>query len=237
MAGEAVRTDARYAIYFAPSPDTALDRLGWAWLGRDPASGADAPRPSVGGLSSRQIESLTAVPRLYGFHATLKPPFRLAAGRTYSELTQAFDAFCARQTAFDAPPLQVGELGGFLALMPADRSALLDRLAAACVREFDGFRARPTDAELEQLRETGLSPRQDALRRRWGYPYVLEEFRFHMTLTGKLPERERNRVRTVLAALFSQVCGSPLPIDGACLFSQARDGAPFLVDRRRRFGA
>lgn len=237
VTGKAAPKEARYAIFFAPTPETDLGRLGWAWLGRDPASGADAPRSSVDGLSSRRIESLTAVPRLYGFHATLKPPFRLAEGRTYSELTLAFDAFCARQSAFDAPTLQVGELGGFLALMPADCSAPLDRLAAACVREFDGFRARPTDGELDQLRDTGLSPRRDALLRRWGYPYVLEEFRFHMTLTGRLSERERNRVRPVLAALFSQVCDSLLPIDGICLFSQAPDGAPFLVDRRRSFGA
>ena len=48
------------------------------------------------------------------------------------------------------------------------------------------FARPPGAAELERRRKAGLSAAQEKMLLRWGYPYVLDEFRFHLTLTGRL---------------------------------------------------
>ncbi|WP_223252672.1 DUF1045 domain-containing protein [Paracoccus mutanolyticus] len=73
----------RYAIYHLP--EGALGRMGTAWLGWDPRRGSPAARPVVRALPG-DAEALTRAPRPYGFHATLKAPFRLAAGHGPDEL-------------------------------------------------------------------------------------------------------------------------------------------------------
>ena len=63
----------RVAVYYAPEPSDPLWTAACAWLGWDAERGAPVPQPDL-----LEIADLTASPRLYGFHATLKPPMRLA---------------------------------------------------------------------------------------------------------------------------------------------------------------
>ena len=210
----AVRSDeARFAIYFAPHADSVLARFGSAWLGRDAAGRKPAARLAAEGFSAGRLAALTAEPAHYGWHATLKPPFRLAAGRTREALISRLAAFAAARTAFDIPALKLGSLGGFLALLPSATPEPLTRLARDCVRAFDEFRAPASPDELVRRLDGGLTPRQEALLARWGYPYVLEEFRFHLTLTARLEAAERRRLAAALAPLVAPLCRAPIPID------------------------
>ncbi|MEJ2633137.1 MAG: DUF1045 domain-containing protein [Acidihalobacter sp.] len=221
---------ARWAIYYAPARSDVLWERGIAWLGRDPEDGREFAPPA--GLDAQEWTSLTATPRRYGWHATLKPPMRLRETRLEDELRQRLRAFAANRTPFELPPLIVRSLGGFLALTPDAKSPELHRLGEDCVRAFDDLRAPPTQQELAQRRQTGLSPHQDALLARWGYPYVCEEFRFHLTLTGRLPAAEADRLQRQLHSWFASALAEPRHVENLALYHQAMPQAPFrLVDR------
>jgi putative phosphonate metabolism protein len=217
----------RYALYFAPEPGTPLDRFGNAWLGRDARTGEAMPPSAVPGLTAAEVTRLTAAPRRYGFHATLKPPFALAEGQRPEALFEAISRFAAQRLPLAAPPLRLARLDGFLALVPSDRTAELHALADDCVVAFDAFRAAPGEAELARRRAAGLTPRQGAQLRRWGYPYVFEDFRFHMTLTGTLAPAEQAVLMAALAPLVAPFGREPLPVRAVSLFAQPAPDQPF----------
>ena len=174
----------RFAIYFLPE-DRSFARAGATWLGWDVQAGTTVAQPDIPGLSD-----VTAGPRKYGFHATLKPPFRLADGQSSDALQKAVGALAARLGPVSCDGLQVTALGRFLALTIAGHTAGVDRVAASCVADLDQFRAQPSDSELAQRRRPTLTAAQQALLERWGYPHVMESFRFHMTLTERLPKAD-----------------------------------------------
>ena len=222
----------RYAVYLAPRPGDFLWNFGSMWLGRA-AEGVVVPtRPSLPGLGTGEIDAATRIARLYGFHATLKPPFRLAQGRSESELLDLAEGFARRTRAFRLPRLAVRAIGGFLALVPAGTSPEADELAGACVRGFDRFRAAPGQDELARRRAAGLTKRQDELLGRWGYPYVFDEFRLHFTLTDRLAVDGRERMREVLERLWSPHAAEEYPVGSICIFEQAAAGRPFHLLRR-----
>ena len=149
----------------------------------------------------------------------------------------AVGAFAATQRPITVPSIVLAELSDFLALVPAARSADLNDLADRCVVEFDEFRRPAGDEELARRRASDLSPRQDQLLVRWGYPYVLEEWRFHLTLTGRLPDvAERKAVKELLAQRFSGFLDRPLQIRDLCIFRQSTPDRPFTVLARFRLG-
>jgi putative phosphonate metabolism protein len=193
--------DARYAIYFVPLPDTALYRFGASVLGIDIYTGeAVAFPPDAGANWSDAIRE----PRTYGFHGTLKAPFRLSPGATEDELFAALDAFAADQPHVDAGPIEVTAINDFIALVPRDPCPPLGKLASACVRNFDDFRAPMTQAERERRLRSPLSPRQVRQMDTWGYPFVLDDFRFHMTLTGAMRAAERAQIFRWLKQIFAE---------------------------------
>ncbi|NAZ36483.1 DUF1045 domain-containing protein [Rubellimicrobium sp. CFH 75288] len=189
--GEAVR----HAIYWMP--EGPLARWGGRWLGWDAVEGCAVPQPPIPGHDRAR---LTAAPRRYGLHATLKPPFRLAPGRTEAELAAALAALAARTAPAVAPALTVARLGGFLALVPEGDEAALSGLAALCVEQLDPFRAPPSAAEIARRRAAGLDAEEEANLQRWGYPWVMDRFRFHVTLSGPVTEAEADALRAALAA-------------------------------------
>jgi putative phosphonate metabolism protein len=220
---------ARYAIYFAPDAASPLARFGDEWLDYDAAAGAMVAQPVVPGVASERLFAITAEPRRYGFHATLKPPFALAEGRNAASLEAAVAALAGGFVAFVAPRLRLASISGFWALTLSEPCPMMDQLAEHCVEEFDRFRAPPTPAELARRRRAGLTPRQDALLMRWGYPYVMEEFRFHMTLTARLDRDEGAAVGRLLEPLVEPLCLTPLTVGAISLFRQQRNDKPFCL--------
>jgi hypothetical protein len=140
----------------------------------------------VAGVGAAQFQALTSAPRRYGWHATLKAPFTLAAHATPDMLLKAVQQLASRLQSFDMPALQVTRLGDFLALAPQTRSSAIDALAQACVLDLHDFAEPLSEAELQRRRKSRLTPEEDALLLRWGYPHVLDHFRFHCSLTGPL---------------------------------------------------
>lgn len=232
---------ARYAIYYAPPAGSALEQTAARWLGRA-VDGTPQAQPELAGLTADETRTLTEAPRFYGFHATLKAPFALADGTDEDGLLKAVSALMADQPAFALPPLAVTRLGGFLALIPVQPSAMLQAFAGRCVTELDPFRRPETPEQQAKRRAKGLTPAEDVHLTRWGYPYVLETFRFHMTLTGPLPPLENgqgDRIAALtrdLAALFAPCGLDALRLTEVALYRQPDRSQPFTLWRRMPAG-
>ncbi|PWK58102.1 DUF1045 domain-containing protein [Roseicyclus mahoneyensis] len=218
----------RYGLYVVP--EGALYRAGADWLGWDSVAGSKVGQPDLPGLPDTPA-ALTATPRKYGFHGTIKPPFRLATGTDAKWLAAEARIFCATCSPVTIPALEVRRLGGFIAIVPAEPSSALADLAAATVEVLDPFRAPPSEAELARRRKSALTDRQEALLARWGYPHVMEEFRFHMTLTGSLPTDRAEAARAALAAHFAPHLAAPFVIDSLCLMGEDAAGMFHLLHR------
>jgi Protein of unknown function (DUF1045) len=195
----------RYAVYFVPASDTALGAMGCALLGYDSDSGADVPFADTCGLAEAAWSAATSEPRRYGFHATLKAPFRLKAGVTEAEFVADAQRVASHQSAIGPVPLLVKSLTRFVAMVPATSSPDIDRLETDVVGELDWVRAPLTAKDRERRLSAGLTERQRAYLEAYGYPYVGAEFRFHLTLAGPLPPASRDTVRQRLAALFENL--------------------------------
>jgi putative phosphonate metabolism protein len=217
----------RYAIYYAPEPGSTLDRLGAELLGYDAYRGSALAFPK--GIEFADWRELTQDPRKYGFHATLKAPMALAPGKDEGQLVAACAAFAAAPRAIPVIEPVVNPISGFIALVPARPSAALEALAADCVRDFDPFRAALTEKDRARRNPAKLSPRQVEYLDLWGYPYVFEEFRFHMTLTGRVAPERADSILAVLRARLSGVTRGPLAIDRLALFRQDGDREQFRI--------
>jgi putative phosphonate metabolism protein len=224
---------ARFALYFTPVPDSRLARFGAAILGYDCDRGTPVPQRRLDGIDPAAAVRAAAEPARYGFHGTLMAPFELAPGPTADALTAALAAFARRRAPVSLGRLKVDRIGGFTALVPVGPQDAVGALAADCQTAFDGFRAPPTQHDRARRLAAGLSPRQIALLDRWGYPYVFEEFRFHMTLTGRLPPDEQARWQAALAGAFAPLADEPVEIDAVSLLRQDERAARFRVIARQ----
>ena len=215
----------RYAVYYAPR-DGAFSSAAAAWLGWDAVAGSEVPQPDLPGIAA-----LTADPRKYGFHGTLKPPFRLAEGARVEDLTEAVAALAARLAPVEMSGLKLADLDGFLALIPTgDPAALLD-LAAQVVMVLDPLRASLTEAEIARRRPESLTPRQRELLSTYGYPHVLEQFQFHLTLSGRQQGAEAAALRVAAIRHFDGLVPQTFRLEDLCLFGQDQDGRFHLLHR------
>lgn len=214
----------RFAIYYAPR-DGAFADAAAAWLGWDLAQGHAVAHPAVDGLAD-----LTADPRKYGFHGTIKPPFRLAKGVAPADLAEGVAQLARTRPVVQTPGLQMVLLEGFLALIPGPDTALSD-LAAEVVRVLDPFRAPLTEAEVARRRPERLTPRQRDLLAVYGYPHVMEEFQFHLTLSGRLTAEDAPRLQTAAAAHFAGLIPQPFAVEDLCLCGEDQTGRFHLLHR------
>ena len=238
---EAPSTYHRFAVYFAPNPGS----LGWLagshWLGRCAALLQPLQQLAIEGVAADELQRLTAAPRRYGWHATLKAPFALAPGAAWITLHQAVQAVARELQPFVLPPLQVQRIDDFLALVPPaahPANAQIQETAAACVTALQHLAAPLSSADLARRRAAGLTARQDALLQQWGYPFVLDEFRFHMSLTGSLAQVDAPTQALVFDA--AQEFFSDLPIlkfNSLALFAEPTPGADFVLLDHLEMGA
>ncbi|MCW1995966.1 putative phosphonate metabolism protein [Bradyrhizobium diazoefficiens] len=219
----------RYAIYFAAGADSALTRFGAKLLGYDAYTGDEVPFPPEALHVAPDWRDVSADPRKYGFHATLKAPMALTPGSTEAELMAACATFA--ETARPIPAIRpiVDTISGFIAVIPAEPVDALQQLAADCAREFDSFRAALTAEDRARRKPAKLTERQRDYLDRWGYPYVMEEFRFHMTLTGRLDAERRGPILEMLRTRFASLRLDTLAIDRLALFRQDETKARFRI--------
>ena len=219
----------RWAIYYAPKAETALARFGADWLGWDAQAGVPRDGLDLPGLPRPRAE-ITAAPRKYGFHGTLRAPFPMADHREPAALDATVTGLAADFAPFPLA-LRVGTLGTFVALVPCQPCPAVTALAGACVRRLDAFRGGQDPAEALRRHPADLSKAQRAHLERWGYPFVFEEFRFHMSLTGPLGAGDRAAVARALDAALAPILVEPLDISSICLFGEDLQGMFHLLKR------
>jgi putative phosphonate metabolism protein len=219
----------RYAIYFVPAKTSRLYRFGSAVLGYDAYTGAAVEFPHECGDAVNWNE-LTARPRRYGFHATLKAPFHLAPSCSERQLVSALQSFAALGHVVRSFTPAVRALSDFFAVVPERPEASLDVLAESCTKIFDAYRAPMTPQERARRIASGLSQSQVQNLDRWGYPYVLTDFRFHMTLTGAVPARRKKAVLGALLEGFHRMqVENSIAVDRLALAKQETPDAPFRI--------
>ncbi|MBU1137612.1 MAG: DUF1045 domain-containing protein [Proteobacteria bacterium] len=223
----------RFALYYAPASSSLLGELGCRWLGRDALSQQKVRQDRFPGISQDRLHELTRTPRRYGLHGTLKAPFRLAADYDVEMLRSAIADFACRRPLFSMPSLVLRQINDFFCLCPEKQTLPLQSLAAACVQNFDRYRAAPTAGELARRRRHILTPVEKDNLAAWGYPYVLDQYRFHITLTTRISSnREKEVVYAALSDMFAPVLGEPIVMDAICLFIEPAPGQKlFCTDR------
>ena len=219
----------RYALYFTPPASHGLTISAARWLGRNAFTGVALDQPVAEGFDAAELAELTADPRRYGFHATLKAPFELAQGYSEADLLAEIGRFAAQAERFDIPSVVIGRLGSFFAFVPEAECAELQSFAADVVRHFEPLRAPLSDADIVRRNPEALAAAERKNLLEWGYPYVFDAFRFHMTLTGKVPESRAASVEAALHRHFAEHHGRPLAVCGLALFREPARGADFTV--------
>jgi hypothetical protein len=218
----------RYAIYYIPKPQTALADLGSTLLGRDSETGHAVPQPLFTGFSQEHLHALTANARRYGLHATLRAPFFPKPGMTERDLLLAAARFAKSRQSITLPRLKFARLGSFFALVPSEESPEerqavqgINALAADAVSFFEPFRAAPSEQEIARRNPGKLSVRQRAFLAEWGYPYVFDEYRFHITLADKpCGSAETRSLEKKLRTYLATVCNENVTISSICICKQ-----------------
>ncbi len=221
----------RYAIFWLPPADSALAAFGCEWFGICPERGA-VGAPATFGLPADAAAEAIARPRRYTLHGTIVAPFRPAEGVTGETLADELRAFCVRRTARRTGPLRLSRFSRHLALIPEGGTARLDWLAAEAVTHFNAFRAPATETDLARYPAEQHSERQRRFVRDFGYPYVLSDFLFHITLAGPLAPEPLDEVQTALAPRLQPLTVAPLEIGSLCLLGEPDQAAPFRLIAR-----
>lgn len=212
----------RVAIYYSPGSCSPLLQVAEQWF----------EMKTTGTMSESETADMLKDPKRYGFHATIKPPFKLKDQYSIGDVEQQMQRFCQHTSSFITPHMEVAKIGRFFCIKPVEESWEINSLASSVVQRFDNFREPAREKDLERRRLTGLNFRQDELLIEWGYPYVLSEFIFHMTLTGKITDERQNKsLREELKKRFSQALSEPLNIDSLSMYTQ--EGSADFIEHKR----
>lgn len=230
----------RYALYVAPPPQSELWRFGCDVIGRDALTGASCVGFASQGYPPDSWPRMTSEPRRYGFHATLKAPFRLRVDLSVADLIGRIAEFARKFEPFDAGELSVGAIAAsegraFVVLKPDGDLKELRAFEESVVRALDPLRAPLTDSERRRRRPARLTPRQAYYLDAWGYPYVLDEFRPHFTLTNAILDAD-GVARAVEREFRLRVASQALRIDALTLFAESEPGGEFKILRRFPLG-
>ena len=216
----------RYALYYLPKENTPLHHFGDKWLGW---SLTETNNTSL--TRNDATEDWVRAPRKYGFHGTLKPPFKLSSENEFPKLFNAVNDLCRTIPPFMRPALTLKNIGGFMAFTLSKPSNAMTSLACCLVSELDSFRAPPTTDELARRRSVGLTERQEGYLMQWGYPYVMDEFIFHLTLTSRLDDIQAQQASSQIAVACSHACYHAGWVSAIGLVGEGGDGQSRLIAR------
>lgn len=218
----------RHAIYYAPAHNSPWWAFGAGWLGRDEFLDGAPPEFVAPMLPAPERHHITTQARRYGFHATLKAPFHLRSGVTPAELLARTRSLAQRLSPVPLSPLQVRRLGPYVVLLTPDHHSAASDLASACVTELDDLRQPLTPDELARRQPATLDARELELLHLYGYPHVLERFRFHLTLTDPVNETQADQVTEAVSAQVARLnAQTPLTLDRLCIFEEPAPGQAF----------
>ena len=221
----------RYAVYFSPPEESDLFKFASSWLGWDAQNAKKIFHPNFKDLVS-DITELTKKQSCYGFHGTLKPPFALAETKNESELKAAILELSQSTRKFEIPAVNLQLLNGFVAIVATNENNEIKNLAKKCVQELDIFRQPESLEKVQKRRSVGLSQYEEFNLQRWGYPYIMDSFRFHLTLTRRLNPKELKNVMEVLASELTEILNTALPVRDICLFGESDTSGNFQIIQR-----
>lgn len=228
---------ARYAICYAPEKNSPLNSFGQTWLGRDVRTGNRIDQPEVEGVYSQELRNIVSPAAFYGFHGTLKPPFYLPVPELEEKLISDIQAFAASEKSFHLPRLTVARIGRILVLEPERSSDPINRLAERCVRHFDSYRRSSSCEDSDDRASSRLSSTQQENIIKWGNPYVMDEFKFHLSLTGPILDIHlSDHLMRVIQRQIAALDLNSIEVASICLFFQADKNQPFLLHSRYKFG-
>ena len=225
----------RHAAYFAPAEHSPLAQLGAQWLGRCAQSRRAMRQPDFPTIAPETLRACTAAAARYGWHATMKAPFVLKPGVEMDAVPKAFSSLAQSKKALTLPPLTLRHIGDYLALVPDASFSALQELAFDCVRALHPLAAPLSDQQLVQRRLTPLTASQDAMLLQWGYPFVGDEFQWHMTLTGSLKGLSQGELQALQEAAlqwFSPVLNQAVELDAICWFVEPIAGGDLYEAQR-----
>ncbi len=214
----------RYAIYWTPRQGSDFEAFGQRWFGS--GAGAFGLAPD---LLARAVKS----PARYGLHATLKAPFRLRDSASEQELQQTLDRFCAKRRPTLGGALKLAQFQSYLGLVLSGQTSDIDWLAAECVTHFDRFRAPLDESDRDRRAHSALSAQEEMFLHEFGYPYVLSEFRFHISLAGPLLKDELSGVAAALEPHLAPFMAGPMAIEDLSLLGELDTGVFETISRHR----
>jgi Protein of unknown function (DUF1045) len=226
----------RYAVYFTPRENTPWARAGSQWLGRCIYSGRPYEPPIIEGMTAAEFRALTQTPCRYGWHATLKAPFRLAVNQqavTEATLIDAIRELASSMRAFTLPRLKAGVFRNFIALRVDGDQKRINAVARTCVTSLHHFAHGLNEQDFKRMRHANLSAEQDRLLLQWGYPWVLDQFQFHMSLSGSIDGLDlETRWALLNAARTHFSIQENCRVDQICLFCEPAPNEPFVLIER-----
>ncbi len=221
----------RYAIYYAPIENPELDLFGKCWLGWDPYKGEETTKSDLSKLPSfKKFSGLVLTPKQYGFHGTIKAPFRLKNKYTYSDLENKVREISKQIQSFHLDKLVIKKLGNFIALTPSKNLKVND-VSNKFVEGLDFLRDDLSEDEIKKRHPHKLSFNQKKMLFKWGYPYVFNEFKFHLTLTGKLRIEEIDNVYKYLQTILKSVNLRKIHFKSICIFGQKTDEKFYFIKK------
>jgi len=225
----------RYAVYFSPDTDSELGQFGQTVFCRT-ANSIRTLDASSTFIDQDRWRQLTEKPAHYGFHATLKAPFELVEGQTLETLTSQVERFAASAQTIELATLYPRSLGGFMALNLDSDIDALSNFALNCVETFEPFRRALSDTDIARRKQHQLSDRQEFYLQKYGYPHVGDEFRFHLTLTGRLESDDQDFENWVISEYKNSVSQTPV-LDRVSIFMQPDRATPFVQLSEHAFKA
>lgn len=218
---------ARYALYFSPDDNSPLGLFGNKILGRN--SKSQRADDAVSNFSDqRRWKSLTKKPSHYGFHATLKAPFELAAGSSPVQLKQACQQLANKLAPIELTGLAPGLISDFAALSLSLQPDALAALARTCVEALEPFRAPISEQDIQRRLHQPMSERQLFQLKHYGYPYIFDDFQFHMTLSDKLGDGDTDYLQWLEHEYTQMVTSTPV-LDQIALYSQIDRASAFVL--------
>ncbi len=228
----------RYAIYFSPADDSALGIFGASVLRRHALESTPYINPDLPYNFDNTPYWLSCIkkPAHYGFHATLKAPFELAPGQTAASLLNDVSQFCATRKSMTLEGLEPRRTRRFDALAFAQQPDAVHRFANAVVEHFEPYRAPLGEADLARRHKDNLTPEHIENLERYGYPYVMNQFNFHMTLSGTQPDDESGWLQWLRTIYPMMVEEAPV-LDRLSVFHQPDRNTPFTRIAEYPFGS
>ena len=183
----------RYAIYYAPPKESSLEEFGRYWFGWDPLNAKLINNKQrinylngFGIKNLKNIDKNVLIAKKYGFHGTLIPPFKLNKNYSTNLLFKKTEDIAKKFKKFKFYKFKLKKMNNFYAFVQNKKNNNINKLSNRLVRELFKFRSPLTKKEIDRRNPSKLSKLQLNILYKWGYPYLMSEFNFHMTLASEV---------------------------------------------------